>query len=220
MSRIRDVPYAYGPIYAYRTEQWYFVFCGYPHVNTKCTRWLHKTFNPIILDTTTNKTTQQQSLTVGTLPSVWKHAYVSPIFKKGNKSDPKNYQPVSLTSLICKMMEHILVSQIMKHLQSYNILSEVQCGFRPYHSCEAQLLLTTDDLVNVIDNKLQMDIAILDFSKAFDKVAHTRLINKLKSYGIRGEILSWIISFLSNRTQQVVASGIQSLSCSVSSGVP
>ena len=92
-------------------------------------------------------------------------------------------------------------------------MSEVQYGFGPHHSCKAQLLLTTDDLVNAIDNKLQMDMAILDFSKAFDKVAHTRLINKLEFYGIRGEILSWIISFLSNHTQQVVVSGIQSLSC-------
>ena len=117
-------------------------------------------------------------------------------------------------------MEHILVSQIMKHSQSYNILSEVQYGFRPHHSCEAQLLLTTTDLVNAIDNKLQMDMAILDFSKAFDKVAHTRLTNKLEYYDIRGEILNWIISFLSNHTQHVVVSGIQSLSYSVSSGVP
>ena len=65
-----------------------------------------------------------------------------------------------------------------------------------------------------------MDMAILDFSKAFDKVAHTRLINKLEFYGIRREILRWIISFLGNHTQQVVVSGTQSLSCSVSSGVP
>ena len=118
------------------------------------------------------------------------------------------------------MMEHILVSQIMKHLQSYNILSEVQYGFRPNHSCEAQLLLTTTDLVNAIDNKLQTDMAILDFSKAFDKVAHTRWTNKLEYYDIRGEILNWIISFLSNHTQHVVVSGTQSLSSSVSSGVP
>ena len=83
----------------------------------------------------------------------------------------------------------------MKHLQSYNILSEVQYGFRPHHSCEAQLLLTTNDLVNAIDNKLQTDMAVLDFSKAFDKVAHTRLINKLEFYGITGEILRWIIPF-------------------------
>ena len=61
---------------------------------------------------------------------VWKHAYVSPIYKKGSKADPRNYRPVSLTSLICKVMEHILVSQIMKHLKSNNILSEVQYGFR------------------------------------------------------------------------------------------
>ena len=122
-------------------------------------------------------------------------------FKKGNKSDPKNYQPISLTSLICKMMEHILVSQIMKHLQSCSILSEAQYGFRSHHSCEAQLLLTTNDLANAIDNKLQTDMAILDFSKAFDKVAHTRLINKLEFYGIREDILSWIISLLSNHTQ-------------------
>jgi len=118
----------------------------------------------------------QQSLESGILPAAWKHAYVSPIFKKGSKADPKNYRPVSLTSLISKVMEHILVSQIMKHLQSYNILSEVQYGFRPSHSCEAQLLLTTNDLVKAIDNKLQTDMAILDFSKAFDKVAHTRLV--------------------------------------------
>ena len=84
------------------------------------------------------------------------------------------------------------------------------------------VLLTTNDLVNAIDNKLQTDMAILDFSKALDKVAHTRLINNLEFYdhGIRGDILSWIISLLSNHTQQVVVSGTQSLPCSVSSGVP
>ena len=162
----------------------------------------------------------QQSLESGILPAAWKHAYVSPIFKKGSKADPKNYRPVSLTSLISKVMEHILVSQIMKHLQSYNILSEVQYGFRPFHSCEAQLLLTTNDLVKAIDNKLQTDMAILDFSKAFDKVAHTRLVNKLDFYGIRGKVLSWIKSFLNGRTQQVVVSGAYSSSCPVTSGVP
>ena len=107
----------------------------------------------------------------------------------------------------------------MKHLQSYNILSKVQYGFRPHHTCEAQLLLITNDLINANDNKLQTVMAILDFLKAFDKVAHTRLINKLEFYGIREDILSWIISFLTNCIQLVV-SGTQSLSCSVSSEVP
>ena len=117
----------------------------------------------------------QQSLRDSSIPMTWKQAYVTPIYKKGNRSDPKNYRPVSLTSLVCKTMEHILVSQIMKHLESNNILVEVQHGFRSKHSCEAQLFLTTNDLAKAIDNKAQVDMAILDFSKAFDKVAHTRL---------------------------------------------
>ena len=121
----------------------------------------------------------QQSLRDHTIPAIWKQAYVTPIYKKGNRSDPKNYRPVSLTSLICKTMEHILVSHIMKHLESNDILTEVQHGFRSKHSCEAQLFLTTDDLAKAIDNKTQVDMAILDFSKAFDKVAHNRLKHKL-----------------------------------------
>ena len=79
----------------------------------------------------------QQSLRDNSIPIIWKQAYVTPIYKKGNRSDPKNYRPVSLTSLVCKTMEHIIVSQIMKHLESNNILVEVQHGFRSKHSCEA-----------------------------------------------------------------------------------
>ena len=142
------------------------------------------------------------------------------LYKKGNRSDPKNYHPVSLTSLICKTMEHILVSQIMKHLESNNILIQEQHGFRSQHSCEAQLFLTTNDLAKAIDDKVQVDMAILDFSKAFDKVAHNRLKHKLDFYGIRGNLLGWLESFLSNRTQQVVVGGTYSSCSAVTSGVP
>ena len=141
----------------------------------------------------------QQSLRDNSIPAVWKqaHDHVTPIYKKGNRSDPKNYRPVSLTSLICKAMEHILVSQIMKHLESNNILIQEQHGFRSQHSCEAQLFLTTNDLAKAIDDKVQVDMAILDFSKAFDKVAHNRLKHKLDFYRIRGNLLGWLESFLS-----------------------
>ena len=128
----------------------------------------------------------QQSLRYNSIPAVWKQAHVTPIYKKGKRSDPKNYQPVSLTSLTCKTMEHILVSQIMKHLESNNILIQKQHGFRSQHSCKAQLFLTTNDLPKEIDDKVQ---AILDFSKAFDKVVHNRLKHKLDFYGIRGNLL-------------------------------
>ena len=77
-----------------------------------------------------------------------------PIYKKGTKNDPRNYCPVSLTSLICKTLEHILTSQIMKHLESNNILTDVKYGFRSMRSCEAQLFLTIDDFERAVDKKL------------------------------------------------------------------
>ena len=81
----------------------------------------------------------QQSLRNGTVPVSWKQANITPVYKKGDKIDPRNYRPVSLTSLVCKTMEHILVRQIMKHIESNDILTDVQYGFRSKQSCEAQL---------------------------------------------------------------------------------
>ena len=95
----------------------------------------------------------------------------------------------------------------------------MQYGFRSNYSWEAQLFLTIDDLPRVVENKLQTDVAILDFEKAFDKVAHSRLIHKLDYYCMRGGLLQWIQSFLSNCTQGVV-DGTCSSPCSVTSGIP
>ena len=81
-------------------------------------------------------------------------------------------------------MEHILCSQIMNHLESHDILLSTQFGFRQKHSCESQLLLTTDDFARYLDSNVQVDMGILDFSKAFDKVPHRRLAVKLSHYAI------------------------------------
>ena len=80
-------------------------------------------------------------------------------------------------------------------------------GFRSAHSCESQLLTVTDDLARALNNKLQVDVGILDLSKAFDKVPHGRLLSKIESYGITGKVFKWLESFLSNRSQQVIANG-------------
>ena len=83
----------------------------------------------------------------------------------------------------------------MKHLDKYNILTDSQFRFRTQHPCESQLFVTINDIAKAMDVKLQVDAAILDFSKVFDKVAHSRLLYKLDYYGIRGKLHSWLSSF-------------------------
>ena len=106
------------------------------------------------------------------------------------------------------------------HLDSNGILSPFQHGFRSKHSCETQLLLTTHDIAQQHDLNHQVDIAILDFSKAFDVIPHQRLLNKLSFYGIEGTCKKWIQAFLSGRKQKVVVDGSYSEDAPVESGVP
>ena len=134
----------------------------------------------------------QATIDQGIIPKDWKKADVAPIFKKGIKSCPANYRPVSLTSVVCKVMEHIVCSNILRHCDKYNILTDAQHGFRKRRSCETQLILTVQDLVKNLDSKGQTDIILLDFSKAFDKVPHQRLLHKLHHYGITGTPHAWI----------------------------
>ena len=160
------------------------------------------------------------SLKQGGIPHDWKIASVTPIFKKGNRSNPTNYRPVSLTSVCCKTLERIVHTNIMEHLNSLNILSKCQYSFRAKHSTELQLLHTVHDLVSNLNQKTQTDAILLDLSKAFDKVLHRYLLHKLQHYGIRHEILEWTSSFLSSRTQYVTCNGSQSSPIDVISGVP
>ncbi|XP_072030407.1 uncharacterized protein [Amphiura filiformis] len=180
--------------------------------------WMLKTFAstlaPILKEIFT------QSLRTGDVPADWKLANISAIFKKGERNDPANYCPVSLTSVTCKLMEHVLASSIRGYLDDNNILSTSQHGFRKKHSCETQLLGTVEDLTRSLDNREQMDCLILDFSKAFDAVPHQRLLYKLNWYGIRGQTHTWIKNWLTSRKQTVVIEGEKSEEVDVISGVP
>ena len=165
-------------------------------------------------------TIYQKCLETGSIPDVWKTANVSAIFKKGEKFKASNYRPVSLTCISCKMFEHIILSNIMRHLDKHKLLTDCQHGFRRRRSCETQLLTLADELIKGLDRGRQLDLAILDFSKAFDRVPHERLLKKLDHYGIRGKTLEWIRAFLTNRTQKVTVEGVVSESIHVKSGVP
>ena len=116
---------------------------------------------------------------------------MAPVFKKGNRNLAENYRPVSLTCVCCKLLEHVITSHIRTHLDQHQILSTFQHGFRK-SSCETQLLVTIQDLFSYRDRNVQIDMAVLDFSKAFDTVPHKHLLGKLSFYGIKGPVLSWI----------------------------
>ena len=132
-----------------------------------------------------------ESLARGEGPDEWRQANVSPVFKKGEKYDAANYRPVSLTCICCKTLEHILVSNINKHLALDSILADCQHGFRSQRSCKTQLVQFVHDIISNLDGAVnrghkQTDLIIMDFAKAFDKVPHRRLLHKLEYYGIRG----------------------------------
>jgi len=145
---------------------------------------------------------------------------VAPVYKKGDRHLAENYRPISLTCVCCKILEHIICHHIHSHLDANDILSKFQRGFRSEYSCESQLILTVHDLMKHHNNRQQVDLAVLDFSKAFDMVPHERLLGKLHHYGINGPIWHWIRDFLTARTQCVVVDGECSSWTEVDSGVP
>ena len=128
----------------------------------------------------------QMSLYSSDIPTDWKAAYVTPIFKKGDPKIAGNCRPVSLTSITCKFLEHIISSNIMRHLEGNDILYGLQHGFRKYKSCETQLISLLYDLARNLDQRIQTDIISLDFAKAFDTICHCRLLYKFDWYGIKG----------------------------------
>ena len=162
----------------------------------------------------------QQSYNAGRIPDDWSAARISAIYKKGDKSTPANYRPVSLTCILCKLMEHVVCSQMGSHLDNHDILHQNQHGFRKGLSCETQLVGTIQDWASSINSKGQTDVILLDFSKAFDNVSHRKLLHKIHHYGIRGKTKSWITAFLDSRQQQVVVNGRASNTADVLSGVP
>lgn len=160
------------------------------------------------------------SLDEGVLPKQWKEAHVRPIFKKGKKNNPANYRPVSLTAICCKILERLIRDETVKYLEDLGLICDDQHGFRGGRSCCTQLLQVMEMWSSWMDQGLAWDCIYLDFSKAFDKVPHQRLLAKLEAHGIEGKILSWIGNFLSDRQQLVTVGESMSGWKPVTSGIP
>ena len=155
-----------------------------------------------------------------TYPSSWKHALVQPVPKKGDRSNPSNYRPIALTSAVAKVFETLLNSHFIKHLESNNLLSDHQYGFRKARSTGDLLSYLTHVWSSSLKNFGESFVVALDISKAFDRVWHKALLAKLPAYGFTPSFCKLISNFLSNRFISVVVDGTTSASFPVSSGVP
>ena len=144
------------------------------------------------------------SLQSNTVPSDWKHGIIVPIYKKNGKPNLcSSYRPICLTSCISKILERIIHRKLLEYLSTSNLISENQHAFLSKRSTISNMFECTYDWVNFLNDAKCLDIIYIDFEKAFDKVSIEKLIYKLSKYGMGGEILDWLKSFLTNRQQTV-----------------
>ena len=160
------------------------------------------------------------SLKEGVVPFEWKEANIIPLFKKGSRNKSENYRPVSLTSVICKLLERLIKDHMVEFLVKHKLLNSSQHGFLKARSCLTNMLCFLEEITKWIDVGSPVDIIYLDFQKTFDKVPHQRLLLKLKAHGIGDSITDWIEQWLTDRRQRVVVDGEVSNWKSVLSGVP
>lgn len=160
------------------------------------------------------------SLATGEIPHDWRKARVVPIYKNGDRLSVSNYRPISITSTCCKLFEHVIATYIRDFLESRNFLSQYQHGFRKHMSTVTQLVCTVHDFAQALDMNGQLDALFLDFSKAFDKVPHGKLLYKLECIGLPSCVLQWIRAYLRDRQQFVEIMNFSSKTLSVTSGVP
>jgi len=138
-----------------------------------------------------------------TLPDEWRHANITPKFKKGSPSDPANYRPIALTCCCCKVLETIVTNELIQYLHDHQLINKHQHGFLKNHSTCTNLLESINDWTISISNRERVVVGYVDFARAFDSVSHPKLFSKLQGYGIKGNLLFWIQSFLTNRSQSV-----------------
>ena len=161
------------------------------------------------------------SLDNGKIPDILKTASVNAIYKgKGDSSDPNNYRPIAITSVFIKMLEKIIFKYTYNYVTKYNMISDHQSGFRPTDSTVNQLLYIYNDIISNLDKGNDCNFVFCDISKAFDRVWHSGLLYKLKTYGIVGKLFNWFKDYLSDRKQSVIHEGFKSNTKLITAGVP
>ena len=160
------------------------------------------------------------SIQSGKYSKMLRKAKVTPIFKKGNKSDPNNYRPISVLPVISSIFERHISNCVTKFMDTHNLIYHNQSGFRKNHSCQTALTKLVDHWLAQMNENNTVGVVLLDLTKAFDLVSHKILLQKLRSYKFDNQSLAWFNSYLSDRTQQVHISGKLSTERDIKAGVP
>ena len=139
------------------------------------------------------------SLEEGIIPSGWIEANITPLFKKVSRNKPTNHRPMSLTSVVCKLLETLIRDHVVEFLVKHKLINTYQHGFLKSRSCLTNLLCFFEEITKWVDDGSPVDVVYLDFQKAFDKVPHQRLLLKLKANGIGNDVINWIEKWLTQR---------------------
>ena len=161
-----------------------------------------------------------QSINLGFVPSSYKEANVCPIHKKGDRSIPSNYRPISLLNSKSKLFERLVFKYLYNHLRDNNLLSSLQSGFIPGDSTVNQLTYLYNTFCQALDSGKEVRAVFCDVSKAFDRVWREGLFLKLKAAGVTGKVLAWFKSYLSDRKQRIILPGVTSDWAYICAGVP
>ena len=160
------------------------------------------------------------SLAHGKVPTTWKEANITPIFKKNDPLEISNYRPISLLNTIGKVLEKIVHKHVFNFFKDNNVITTLQSGFVPDGSTTNQLLDIYNTFCKALDEGKEVRAVFCDVSKAFDRVWHKGLLFKLSSVGINGSLLQWFTDYLKDRKQRVVLPGVSSDWCFIKAGVP
>jgi retron-type reverse transcriptase len=190
--------------------------CGVDKISSK----ILKLASPVISVTLTY--IFNQSITLFSFPDEWKVARVLPLYKRGHRNIPGNYRPISILTVISKIMERLLYDQLYDYLTKNEIISDDQFGFRKFHSTATSLLDSTNSWYVNMDRKMFNLVVFIDLKKAFDTVDHEILLEKMQIYGIKDKAHLLLRSYLTDRTQKCQVNGVVSsehkLKCGVSQG--
>ena len=160
------------------------------------------------------------SMISGTIPNEWKLAKVIPIFKYGDRTDPNNYRPISILPILSKILERAVHSQLLDHLEKYNLITNCQYDYCKSRSIELASTLLLDDIRKSVDRRELVGAVFIDLSKAFYNIGQELLLSKLPSYGICNTELTWFTDYLFSTKQLVNFDKCSSKKESVLCGVP